>query len=569
MEYCITNHAPRLFRNYEGALNFLPGWVIYTMMFAPGVAGLANLIYKLVRERQSGARRKLRFLLAGFAAGLGPLILLVIASRLLGKTLGDMGQGLMSVAAAMWFFLPATMAYLVVVERALDVGVIIRQGLQYALAARTLQFAQFALVIALILLAWSLGAESGWNRPQRLTAIAACIAAIFLVRRGGEKLGRWVDRRFFREAVDAEHVLHELTEEVHGFVDTRMLLGTVVERVAGAFHVAHAEAYLSDGGAMQPAYAYGSGAWAPELTLPLKARENVLGQLVLGPKQSEEPYSPRDLRLLNSVAVQTGLALENSRLAAVVAEEAAARERMNRELEIARDVQARLFPKAAPTVPGLDLAGYCRPAQTIGGDYYDFLTTPAGEIGLGVGDVAGKGIPAALLMAGLQASLRGLTLAGVSDLGDLMTKLNQLVYDTTPANRFATFFYGLYESASGRLRFVSAGHNPALLLRAAGEVEWLKTGGIGLGLKRASSYREATVVLAPGDRLLLYTDGLTEAMNPAQEEFGMERLLETAAGPALNARDLLQRLLNAVDAFAAGAPQHDDITLITAQRLKA
>jgi len=183
---------------------------------------------------------------------------------------------------------------------------------------------------------------------------------------------------------------------------------------------------------------------------------------------------------------------------------------------------------------------------------------------LAIGDVAGKGVPAALLMAGLQASLRGLTLAGISDLSELMAKLNVLVYEATPTNRFATFFYGLYEPATRRLRYSTAGHNPALLLRASnGEIEWLKTRGVGLGLQRASSYQQAELTLEPGDRLVLYTDGVTEARNPQGEEFGTDRLAETLRSCiALNASAILDQVMAAVTGFAAEAPQFDDITVI-------
>ena len=273
------------------------------------------------------------------------------------------------------------------------------------------------------------------------------------------------------------------------------------------------------------------------------------------------------MRLLESVAIQTGLALENSRLTVAVAEQAAQRERLTSELEIARQVQDRLFPKRAPVVQGLELAGRCLPAQTVGGDYYDFLSVPPGLTGLAIGDIAGKGVPAALLMAGLQASLRGLTLAGISDVAELMEKLNILVYDATPANRFATFFYGLYNPATRGLRYSSAGHNPVLLHRSRrDEMVWLKTPGCALGLRRTSTYLAAEIFLEPGDAVFLYTDGVTEARNPEGEEFGelrLERAVRQCADRS--AEDGLRVLMEEIEAFGAGAAQHDDITVIVAR----
>ena len=143
-----------------------------------------------------------------------------------------------------------------------------------------------------------------------------------------------------------------------------------------------------------------------ELLLPLAVRDKLLGFISLGPKRSEEPYTGSDVRLLKSVAAQTGLALENANLLQTVADEVAKRERLNREVEIAREVQERLFPQKLPIIAGLDYAGHCRPALGVGGDYYDFLALPQGQLGIAIGDVSGKGIAAALMMASLQASLR-------------------------------------------------------------------------------------------------------------------------------------------------------------------
>ena len=154
----------------------------------------------------------------------------------------------------------------------------------------------------------------------------------------------------------------------------------------------------------------------PELLLPLSLKEEVLGIMSLGPKQSEEPFSPTDLRLLNLVAAQTGLALQNGRLTEAIKEDARALEKQNRELELAQEVQERLFPQEYPATPGLDYAGACRPALVVGGDYYDFIPMSQGGLGIAIGDISGKGIPAALLMATLRAFLRGQVIDHETDL---------------------------------------------------------------------------------------------------------------------------------------------------------
>src|SRR5207302_3674163 len=165
------------------------------------------------------------------------------------------------------------------------------------------------------------------------------------------------------------------------------------------------------------------------LLLPLASHKELLGFISLGPKKSEEPYSPSDASLLRTVAAQTGLALENSRLSEAFAHEVAQRELLNREIEIAREVQQRLFPQNMPEVPLLEYAGHCRPARGVGGDYYDFLSLASGRLGLAIGDVSGKGVPAALLMASLQASVRGQSQAASGNVAELMTNVNRLVCD--------------------------------------------------------------------------------------------------------------------------------------------
>ena len=206
-----------------------------------------------------------------------------------------------------------------------------------------------------------------------------------------------------------------------------------------------------------------------ELLLPLNARDQLLGFISLGPKRSDEPYSGTDVRLLKSVAAQTGLALENARLMSAIADEIAQRERLNREVEIAREVQERLFPQTLPPILGIEYAGACRPALGVGGDYYDFLALPGGQLGIAIGDVSGKGIAAALMMASLQASLRGEATRAPENLAALVTNVNRLVYEASASNRYATFFYAQYNPALRQLTYVNAGHNPPHAVSSLGK----------------------------------------------------------------------------------------------------
>lgn len=305
-----------------------------------------------------------------------------------------------------------------------------------------------------------------------------------------------------------------------------------------------------------------------QLLLSLSIKGRLLGFVSLGPKKSEEPYTGTDLKLLQSVAIQTGLALENSQLTAVIAADAAQRERLNRELEIAREVQERLFPQTLPPIAGLDYCGACRPAQGVGGDYYDFLALPEGKLGIAIGDVSGKGIAAALLMASLQASLRSQAIICPAELDTLMRNVNRLVYEASASNRYATFFYAQYHPAALRLDYVNAGHNAPILFRGGGAVIRLEDGGTVVGLLRNAPYRQSSVSLRPGDILLLFTDGISEAMTVENEEWGENRLVEAMKEcDGLTAAETIQWVLAAADAFAGGAKQHDDMTLVVVKVL--
>jgi sigma-B regulation protein RsbU (phosphoserine phosphatase) len=263
-------------------------------------------------------------------------------------------------------------------------------------------------------------------------------------------------------------------------------------------------------------------------------------------------------------AAQTALAQEVARLTTAIGRETAKRERLNRELEIAREVQEHLFPQRLPPVPGLDYCGQCWPAREVGGDYYDFLELPDDKLGIAIGDVSGKGVGAALMMACLEASLRALA-SVVRDPADLMGRVNGLVCQASAADRYATLFYGEYDPVTRCLTYVNAGHNPPVVLRNCGgvcEVLRLETGGPVIGLL-PQRYQQGVLFHESGDLVVLFTDGVSESMNVHNEEWGEERLIELAKTcyglPALHA---IRRILAAAQAFADGAPQHDDMTLV-------
>jgi len=300
--------------------------------------------------------------------------------------------------------------------------------------------------------------------------------------------------------------------------------------------------------------------------VPLVGRDGrQAGVILLGERLSEEPYSKEDRRLLTSVASQAALALENIRLAEQIALRLEAERRSAVELELAKEVQSRLLPRRVPRLQTLDCAGHCLQARAVGGDYYDFLELGGGQVGLVLADIAGKGIAGALMMANLQANLRSQSGLAREDLRGMLCRLNQSLCESIAAHRYATLFFGCYDDKTRRLRYTNCGHNPPILLRADGSVERLAATATILGTFDGWDCSVAETILAPGDALLLYSDGITESRNGEDNEFGEARLLETlrrhrhADAPALVAA-----ILEAVREFSAGE-QADDITLVAAR----
>jgi serine phosphatase RsbU (regulator of sigma subunit) len=236
------------------------------------------------------------------------------------------------------------------------------------------------------------------------------------------------------------------------------------------------------------------------------------------------------------------------------------------DLEIARQIQFSLLPFEPYDRPGASIRALMRPANTVGGDYFDFVELPDGRLAVVIGDVAGKGMPAALLMALLQGSLRTLISAGLRG-RDLMGKLNVHLAAHIPSNRLVTLFYGELDPATGRLEYVNAGHNAPFVLRAGGRAERLEATGPALGVVPGASYECGETAVGVAERLLLFTDGVVEAENPAGEEFGELRLEDTLRrGAAQDRRELIEGVREQVLAFCGGQPPRDDMTLLLLAR---
>ena len=299
------------------------------------------------------------------------------------------------------------------------------------------------------------------------------------------------------------------------------------------------------------------------LFVPLQAGGRVIGLIYLDSPNMVRQFTFEDLNLLTVMANVAAVRIEHARLAEVEQQERL----LAMELDQAAQIQKGLLPANAPVVQGIDLAGNTSACRTVGGDYYDFLTYPDGRVAMLVADVAGKGMPAALMMSNLQARVQ-VVFESPDGLAESVTRLNKAVAANCPGNRFITFFICVIDAASGEVSYCNAGHNPPLIVRRNGAVEKLTEGGVMLGILPRATFQDARVRLDPGDALVLYSDGVTEAVRAdVDEDFGDERLGALVANQLDDPADsIVSAVVNAVAEFSEGAPQADDITVVVARR---
>src|SRR5215217_8084426 len=306
-----------------------------------------------------------------------------------------------------------------------------------------------------------------------------------------------------------------------------------------------------------------------KIAVPLVSQGELIGLLNLGPRLSQQEYSADDRALLSNLASQAAPAVRVAQLVREQQAEAQERERIEQELRVARLIQQTLLPKAVPELSGWRLGAYYQPAREVGGDFYDFLTLPGGRLGLVVGDVTDKGVPAALLMATTRSILRGAASHSDSP-GRVLELVNELLCPDIPPNMFVTCLYAVLDPESGHLRYANAGHHVPYLQRGDGVTELWAT-GMPLGLMPAMNYEENEAALEPGDNVLFFSDGLVEAHDPQREMFGFPRLRELLAEQPTDTDAALVDILLAELARFTGDEweQEDDVTLLTLQRLEA
>lgn len=298
------------------------------------------------------------------------------------------------------------------------------------------------------------------------------------------------------------------------------------------------------------------------LSVPLMLKGKVIGSLNVFNKKDAQGFSETDKRLLSIIATQSAQVIENARLY----EEEQSLIHLREEMSMAFKIQTGLLPKEHPQIEGYDIAGKSIPAKAVGGDYFDFIDLGDGRLVSCLGDVSGKGMPAALLMSNLQATFRG------QDLGDrspaeIMRRSNILLFRSTEPDRFATFFFGILDSAKHEFSYCNAGHNYPVLVSGDDRFRHLELSGLLLGALEESQYRDESIPLNTGDTLLVFSDGISEAINEAGDEFGEQRIPEIVIrNRGSSALELIDSIIREVMTFSKGLAQRDDMTVVAIKR---
>jgi serine phosphatase RsbU (regulator of sigma subunit) len=298
------------------------------------------------------------------------------------------------------------------------------------------------------------------------------------------------------------------------------------------------------------------------MAVPLAVENRVSGMIYVDSPFHTNRFTERDLQLLTLIAGVAAIRIENVSLLEVQQEQ----KRLANELAVASEIQLRLHPETPPSIPGYDLMGFSFPCYEVGGDYYDFIEKRDGRYVIALGDVSGKGTGAALLMSSVHAAVRAHSRTRLSA-SEIVSEINQYIYDNTPANRYVTLFYSELDPRSHQLTYINGGHNSPLLVRATGEVTPLDIGGFPVGITPFGDYREGWIEIELGDVMVIYSDGVTESLNEREEEFGEARLIEVVQkNRGRTAAGLRDRIDEALTKFVGKASAVDDLTLVILKR---
>jgi serine phosphatase RsbU (regulator of sigma subunit) len=564
------------------------------------IAGVTSQASRLRQGGSAAQRQQSRVLVWALSVALGAaLVLLGLRLVISGAPLSavrrhELDDLAFVVFPVLFAAIPLTLTAVLVRYRLWDLDRVINQTVVYGILSGVLGLAYLASVVVLQPLLWRIVGGSS------LAVVGSTLAAAALFRPARDRIQGFIDRRFYRSRYHAARTLEAFSAGVRDELDLDRVAEELVAAAEETMQPARMGLWLrpqddatEDGGFEldpgDPLVPHLEAAPAPAalgelavvspgrealqaagmiLVVPLVSQARLVGLLALGPRRSERDYAGDDRKLLEDLAKRAAPAVRVAQLVRQLVRqqsvELQARERIEQELEVAQLIQRQFLPRELPALSGWQLAAHYQPARAVGGDFYDVIELPDGLIGLVCGDVTGKGVPAALVMATTHSILRGDAPQLVAP-AKVLERANRVLLQDIPPQMFVTCLYGVLDPATGRLRYANAGHNPPYLHSSDGVVE-LRATGMPLGALPDMTYEEKETTLRPGDTVLLHSDGLVEAHDPGRTMFGFPRLAALIDGHP-GGPELIEFLLGELDGFTGPSwEQEDDITLVTVQR---
>ncbi|RPI13272.1 MAG: hypothetical protein EHM58_18805 [Ignavibacteriae bacterium] len=588
---------------------YLPVWVLQILVNLPAgffIAGLVMFAHSYFKYVPAEKRKQLRpILISSFIA---------ISSYIYILYLNNTNQYIIFVKpylllpGLLLIVLPISFGYSIFKYRLMDTELLIKKSIIYGTVTTTIA----SIYILLVFGAGSLLQDYLGHSDDNALGLAALIIIAFVFDPIKKRVQNWVDRIFYREKYNYQKALLDFSRILPLQINLKQIVDSVVDTISTTMHIEKIAGVLFDekregicfsrnipyelcnySREPQGILALLDSRKAPinastlvderhyynvsdeeiekivksgiQLIVPMVVKSNVIGFLSTGPKLSEKVYSQEDIDLLFTVANQTAIAIENARLV----EKEKTLFKVQQEIKLASTIQSEWIPKSAPSIPGFDIAGKTIPAEVVGGDYFDFIEIDDKSHAFCIGDVSGKGLPAALLMANMQAILRSQAMANTNTI-NCIEQTNKLIYTSSTEEMFVTLFYSILDIKNKILTYTNAGHNyPVLFPKDDKNMKMLSEGGLALGVQKEVNYGNCSITINSGDVIVMYTDGITEAFNRKGEQYGEERLYN-AMFKCLNisSQDIIEYILEDVQKFASGIPVHDDMTLVVIKCLE-
>jgi len=504
------------------------------------------------------------------------------------------------------FFVPVGYGYSIFRYKLMDTEILIKKSLMYAIITPMIA----AIYVLLVFGTGSIIGEFFGHKQNQTLSLLALVVIAFVFDPLKRRIQDWVDKIFYLERQNYQKVLLEFSRRLPLQIDLKQILNSVVTTLAGTMHIKKVGVVLLDkehgnmfvGKDISDSildlanktnfYNYLSeqkeailtanitDEWyenneiaaqvrkiidetGVELVIPIQFQDKLMGAINTGAKLSEKNYSQDDINLLMTVANQTAVAIENS----LLYEKEKALSRVTEELKLAQDIQQRWLPKNPEELPGFDIAGKNIPAQLVGGDYYDFIPIEHGLMSICIGDVSGKGLTAAMLMANLHAIVRSQTVSNPTP-SECVRQTNRLIFESSNDEMFITLFYGLLNIKEKSFAYTNGGHNLPLYLPFDKPLKRLDTEGLVIGVDKNAAYKMNKILFSRGDVLVLYTDGITEAFNEDEKLYGEDRLIEVVEkNRTLNSQTIIEKILADVKTYSGTAPVHDDMTIVVVKAM--